>query len=75
MSIGQVATRLGISRPTIYRWIARSSFPEGHLFSMGCRRWKLSDVLIWEASREAKVLKKSTKASAYASRSRSATAA
>lgn len=75
LSIGQVANRLGISRPTIYRWIARGDFPEGYLFSMGCRRWKHSDILAWEASREADALKKSTTTSAPAAQSRTAKAA
>lgn len=75
LTIGQVTTRLGISRPTIYRWIARGDFPEGHLFSIGCRRWKLSDILTWEVSREADVLKKPTTSSAHAAQPRTAKAA
>jgi predicted DNA-binding transcriptional regulator AlpA len=53
LAIGHVSARLGVSRPTLYRWIARGDFPRGHHFSVGCRRWKLSDILNWEATRGA----------------------
>lgn len=53
LSVSQVTARLGVSRASLYRWIAADDFPRGHHFSAGCRRWKLSDVLAWEKSREA----------------------
>jgi len=56
LSVSQVTARLGVSRASLYRWIAADDFPRGHHFSAGCRRWKLSDVLAWEMTREARCI-------------------
>lgn len=37
LSVSQVTARLGVSRASLYRWIAADAFPRGHHFSAGCR--------------------------------------
>jgi predicted DNA-binding transcriptional regulator AlpA len=71
LSVSQVTARLGVSRASLYRWIAADAFPRGHHFSAGCRRWKLSDVLAWETTREVCIVHTSGKCS---NSSRAATA-
>ncbi len=49
----QVAARFGVSRPTIWRWTkASDDFPRPvALFQGGTTRWRLADLLAWEAAR------------------------
>lgn len=46
-----LANRLGVSRPTIWRWVRESIFPNPKRFSKGVTRWKLSDIEKWEAEK------------------------
>lgn len=45
----QNAERFGISRATVWRWVATRAFPKPIKFSSGCTRWRLEDVEKWEA--------------------------
>lgn len=49
-----VAKRLNISRPTLWRWVSKPEmrFPKPVKFGRGCTRWKLSEVEAWEAACE-----------------------
>jgi prophage regulatory protein len=48
----QLATRYGVHRTTMWRWVTSGSgFPPPVNLSAGCTRWKLSDIEAWEASR------------------------
>jgi predicted DNA-binding transcriptional regulator AlpA len=45
-----VAKRYGVSRPTVWRWRKTNpDFPDPVLISPGTTRWKLSDLLAFEA--------------------------
>lgn len=48
----QLGNRYGVHRSTIWRWVKTDSdFPYPIVLSLGCTRWKLSDVEAWEARR------------------------
>lgn len=48
----QVAARYQVHRGTIRRWEKSDrSFPKAVKLSPGCTRWKLSDILAWEAQK------------------------
>lgn len=44
--------RYEISRATWWRWVREGHAPKPYRFTSQCTRWKLSDVMDWEASRE-----------------------
>jgi prophage regulatory protein len=45
-----LAKRYGIARNTIWRWHReRPDFPRAIKLSTNCTRWKLSEVIAWEA--------------------------
>jgi predicted DNA-binding transcriptional regulator AlpA len=45
-----LAKRYGIARNTIWRWHReRPDFPRAIRLSTNCTRWKLSEVIAWEA--------------------------
>lgn len=49
LSVHQVALRLGISVPTVWRWSReRDDFPRPHRFGPGVTRWKLVDLIDFE---------------------------
>ncbi len=48
----QVANRYGVARSTPWRWAEKSRFPKPVKLSLGCTRWRVSDVEAWEAERE-----------------------
>ncbi len=52
----QVASRLGVSRSTPWRWLKKPSmsFPKPIQLSPGCTRWKLSELVAWEDSHSIK---------------------
>lgn len=44
--------RYRVSRQTIWRWVATDpTFPPPVKLSPGCTRWKLSDLMAWEAAK------------------------
>ncbi len=53
LSDKQVAERFGVSRPTIWRWVkTEKAFPHPVSLSSGTSRWRLSDLLVYEAKLE-----------------------
>lgn len=48
----QLAARLSVSLPTIWRWARETDFPKPIKLSANCTRWKLQDIEAWEADRE-----------------------
>ncbi len=49
LTVVQVAERLGVSVDTIWRWNRDGDFPKPYRFG-GSTRWKLQDLLDYEAS-------------------------
>lgn len=47
----QLASRFGVSRATIWRWVSHENFPQPIRFSPNCTRWRLADVENWEQAR------------------------
>lgn len=46
-----VAKRYSVSRNTVWRWHReRPDFPRVIYLSLGCTRWKLSEIEAWEAA-------------------------
>lgn len=55
LSVRHVAERFDVSVNTIWRWAALNpEFPNPVKFGAGCSRWRLSDLVEFEASREAR---------------------
>ncbi|HKJ77740.1 MAG TPA: AlpA family phage regulatory protein [Gammaproteobacteria bacterium] len=48
----QVATRYGVSRITPWRWARGGDFPAAVHLGPSTTRWRLSDLLEWERSRQ-----------------------
>jgi prophage regulatory protein len=47
-----LAERYGIARNTVWRWHReRADFPRAVKLSQNCTRWKLSEIIAWEASK------------------------
>lgn len=46
----QVAARLGISRPTLWRWVKDGRLPRPVKLGPAVTRWRLSDIEKFEAS-------------------------
>jgi prophage regulatory protein len=52
LSDTQLAARFQVHRATIRRWANSDlTFPKPIKFSEGCTRWKLSDIVAWEAKK------------------------
>jgi prophage regulatory protein len=52
LSDRQVAARYGVARATPWRWVkSDSTFPRPVELSPGCTRWKLEDLVAWEAEK------------------------
>ena len=48
----QLAARYGVHRTTPWRWAKTDpAFPRPVTLSPGCTRWKLSDLVTWEAGK------------------------
>ncbi|RUR30847.1 AlpA family phage regulatory protein [Vreelandella andesensis] len=51
LTVRQVAERLAISVPTVWRWSReRSDFPKPKRLGPAATRWRLSELEAWEAS-------------------------
>ncbi len=50
VSVEELAERYGLSNATVHAWIYRGSAPRSYKIGK-YRRFKLSDVLIWEEAR------------------------
>jgi prophage regulatory protein len=48
LSVKDLTIRYGVSKQTIWRWIATIDFPSPIKFSEGCTRWNLKDLKKWE---------------------------
>jgi prophage regulatory protein len=46
-----LAKRYGVSRVTIWRWVAKGDFPKPVSLSPGCSRWYGPDVNEWDQKR------------------------
>ncbi|MBS0126552.1 helix-turn-helix transcriptional regulator [Thetidibacter halocola] len=53
LSVKQVATRLGVSADSIWRWKRNGEFPEAVKLGGRTTRWRLTDIEAWEAARSA----------------------
>lgn len=53
LTVKQIATRLAVSVPTVWRWTREADFPKPIKLSANCTRWKLEDIEAWEAERGA----------------------
>lgn len=52
LSDQQTAARYGVHRTTPWRWVKTDpTFPQPIILSVGCTRWKLSELEKWEARR------------------------
>ncbi len=47
-----VGERFDVSRQTVWRWVQQGIFPAPVIISPGTTRWRLSDLLSFEASRK-----------------------
>jgi predicted DNA-binding transcriptional regulator AlpA len=45
-----LSNRFEVSRATWWRWVREGDAPKPYRFTSQCTRWKLSEVLDWEAS-------------------------
>jgi len=44
-----VATRMSVHKATIWQWVSEGRFPKPVKFAPRCTRWKMSEILAWEA--------------------------
>lgn len=51
LTIKGLAKRYGVSRTTIYNWLARGLLPVGNKIG-GARRWSIPELVEFEASRK-----------------------
>jgi prophage regulatory protein len=52
LRIGAVSSITGLSKPTIYREIAKGQFPRPIKLTASARAWKLSEIMEWINTRE-----------------------
>lgn len=50
LTVKQVAERLSISVPTVWRWVTDGILPKPVRFSPGCTRWLLTDIEQFETA-------------------------
>jgi predicted DNA-binding transcriptional regulator AlpA len=53
LSDRDVAARYRVSRPTVWRWAGNGNLPPPVKLSQGATRWRLEDLLAFEAARGA----------------------
>jgi prophage regulatory protein len=46
-----IAARYGVSRTTIWRWVARGEFPPPIKLAPGTTRWRVADIEQFEAEK------------------------
>jgi prophage regulatory protein len=52
LSDTKLSERYGVARNTVWRWHReRPDFPRAVKLSPNCTRWKLSEIVAWEASK------------------------
>lgn len=49
----QVGERFGVGRATVWRWTRDQTFPKPVKLSAGATRWRIADIVAFEAAREA----------------------
>jgi len=54
MSDTAVAHRFQVSRATVWRWSHSATFPSPIKLSVGCTRWRLSEIEEWEMAQSNK---------------------
>ena len=53
LTVEEVAQRFNVSTDSIYRWKREGDFPKAVKLSPGTVRWRLTDIVDWESTREA----------------------
>lgn len=53
LDVADMQARYGVGRSTVWAWAARADFPKPIRLSEKCTRWRLSDLVAWEARRAA----------------------
>lgn len=48
----EVATRYGVSRPTVWRWLREGNLPPPDTIGPNTKRWKLATLEGWDEQRE-----------------------
>jgi prophage regulatory protein len=51
LSDTEVARRLGVSRPTVWRWTREGNFPRPVRLGPATTRWRLADIEEWETGK------------------------
>ena len=51
LSDKNICVRFNIGRATVWRWVKKQGFPSPVRLSENCTRWRLEDVVAWEAKR------------------------
>lgn len=52
LSDKDLSKRYKVARQSVWRWVAAGKFPAPVRLTVGCSRWRLSDVTHFEASRQ-----------------------
>lgn len=53
VDVKTLSRKVGVSVPTLYRWIGELGFPRPIKLSARCSRWPMADVEEWIESRKA----------------------
>lgn len=64
----EVALRFSVGRQTIWRWVSRGAFPQPVKLSAGATRWRLSELVEFEAELSQAIPGKQASASAKGAR-------
>ncbi|WP_415059367.1 helix-turn-helix transcriptional regulator [Haliea salexigens] len=46
-----IALRFQVSRATVWRWSHSANFPKPIKLSVGCTRWRVTEIEAWEQAR------------------------
>lgn len=55
LNVKQVANRLAVSVPTVWRWSKAGQMPHAIKLSPGCTRWRVADLEKWESEQKESV--------------------